>query len=250
MRRVTLYRYDCDDGQSTYTKVPDQEAWFRGWTLESVVFNNGPELRPVAIVELDNGAIKTVVTELVKFNKPPHRVMTDGRSTRPSRTVDSNNSPIDQETAMNEKRAVIIRSDGREQVLLNGPESYVYFRDYEAMRNIVGGPPEFTKVLRQDLSGYVFTFMVVHESGVVDGLPRNQRATDLYLANARRQFPDADNPSRALREAWIAQFPKGAVIDTSPPGYSDDPYIAGDVIWFDGWECEELDRLAFGDERI
>lgn len=117
---------------------------------------------------------------------------------------------------------------------------------YEALRVILDGPVEQVRVLREDITGEnVYTYMYAHEEGLLRGLPRNQRATDIYLANVRRAFPDAESPVKAAREAYQAELrARGGdftYISAAPEGYDEDPYIAGTVIWCDGWTCEEVD---------
>lgn len=147
------------------------------------------------------------------------------------------------------KRCVILSPDGTENVLSEGPKSRKVFGNYRVLKNAVGGPVEFVRILREDMPGHVFTYMVVNESGLVHGLPRNQRATDLYLAHVRRQFPKSSNPSLEAKERWRAEMESRygnemEFVSTSPEGYDDDPYVAGTVVWFDGWTVQELDSTC------
>lgn len=136
------------------------------------------------------------------------------------------------------RRTVVIDPDGSERPLQGIPPIAV-------MRGIVGGPIELVRVLREDLPGFTYTWMIVNENGLIEGLLRNQRATDIDLANVRRAHPDADDPSKAARDQFLAGIPEAMeVIDGSPAGWADDPYVAGTVIWFDGWTCDELERAG------
>ncbi len=90
----------------------------------------------------------------------------------------------------------IIQADGREGLINVSKISS------DALRTIVGGWLEFVSVLDEE-SGRPYS-MVVNETGVIDKLPRNQKATDIYLAYSRRRFPNKD--------------------------HSSGPYIAGDVV--------------------
>ncbi len=91
--------------------------------------------------------------------------------------------------------------------------------------------------------------MFVNGPGLLDGLPRNENATEVYQRNVRAQYPDAENPFMAAKKAFEEKI-KGAVIINATPenalGYEKDTWIAGDAILFDGYTCDEVDRLAEG----
>jgi hypothetical protein len=139
------------------------------------------------------------------------------------------------------RRIVALFPDGSELVLAKPPT-------WAEMQKIVGGPVERVTVL-DHLEGErgVYTSMFVHESGLLDGLPRNPKATEAYQRNARRFFPQAENPFRAIDEAWRARLPNPfRAVDMTPEhaiaaGYKDDPWIAGPAILFEGWTCQEVD---------
>jgi len=137
------------------------------------------------------------------------------------------------------KRVVIIDPDGTERELIGPPHR-------KEIREILGGGYEVVRVLRAEIEDRnAYTMMLVHETGLINGLSRNQKATDIYLANVRRQFPDAANPSKAAAEAYRKRFPAGTEFHTlNPTGYEDDPYIAGTVIWFDGWDFDDADEAV------
>lgn len=149
------------------------------------------------------------------------------------------------------KRQVIIFPDGQEEVRGVPADRLPSLREMSA---IVCGPIELVRVLRPDLlPRLVFTYMVVHEEGLLQGLPRNQKATDLYLENMRRQFPGLspkeakDRSSAAYVASMSAKMGKPVTVHHAPepvPGYDDDPYIAGTVLYFDRWTCEELQRAG------
>lgn len=140
------------------------------------------------------------------------------------------------------KRLVVIEPDGTERLLEGaGPKG---LPEYGTLREILGGPVELVRVLRADLPGFAYTYMAVHEEGLLEGLPRNQKATDLYLAANRRAHPDAENPRAEAEKEMEARAKEDGfkIVDNpnTPPGYDEDPYIAGTVVWFDGWTVEEL----------
>lgn len=136
------------------------------------------------------------------------------------------------------KCTIILHPDGTQTTRLPGD----VVLPYDEMKSIVGGPIELVRVLREDLPGYVFTYMVCNETGYLDKLPRNQKATDLYLANVRRQFPDSPNPMQEARAAYRRQMEaRGATVIDAVPDYDhSDPHVCGTVIWFKGWTCDEL----------
>lgn len=150
-----------------------------------------------------------------------------------------------EDRGVTDKRIVIIEPDGTERRLgveIDDKGGILNLPTLAETKKIVGGHIEMVRVLREDLPGIQHTYMIVNEDGLIDGLPRNQKATDLYLANVRRQFPDATDPSKAAAAAYRRHWEAlgATVIDRNPPGYDDDPYIAGTVIWFDGWTCDEF----------
>jgi len=101
----------------------------------------------------------------------------------------------------------------------------------DALRTIVGGWLEFVSVL-DEATNRPFS-MIVNETGVVDKLPRNQKATDIYLAYSRRRFPGHSNPAKAMAEEHkrSAKERFGAdLVYIEFEGHSSDPYIAGDVV--------------------
>lgn len=135
------------------------------------------------------------------------------------------------------KRILIIEPDGAEREL---PADKLPV--YRTMKEIVGGSVELVRVLRQDITDRnAYTYMAVNESGLIDGLPRNQRATDLYLGNVRRAFPTVENPSKAAAESYRREMEAhGFTIIETDSSSDEDPHICGPVIWFDGWTCDEL----------
>lgn len=117
------------------------------------------------------------------------------------------------------------------------------------LERIIGGHPEMVRVLdRIEAGRFIYTAMFVHETGLKDGMPRNQTATEIYQRNVRAAYPDAPNPFQAATEAWKSRMPVDAVhIDGTPEiakaaGYADDPWIAGGVVFFEGWTIEEVDE--------
>lgn len=139
------------------------------------------------------------------------------------------------------RRIVVLHPDGRETVLGAVPSM-------ARIEAIIGGPAERVTVL-DHLEGErgVYTTMFVHESGLLDRLPRNPKATEAYQRNARTFFAGAENPFRAIDEAWLARLPNPSrAVDVTPEhaiaaGYKDDPWIAGTAVLFEGWTREEVD---------
>jgi len=134
-----------------------------------------------------------------------------------------------------EKRTLIIAPDGTEMVFDGALPTY------GQQKETVGGWIEIVRVLRQDITdSNVYTLMIVNDEGRISGLPRNQKATDLYLANVRRQYPDAENPSVAANNAFMARCKERGVpvINLNAPAV--DPNICGTVIYFEGWTESEL----------
>ena len=140
------------------------------------------------------------------------------------------------------KRILIIKPDGSERLIDPaelGKNGLPSLRD---MQTIVGGYIELVRVLRADLPDSTFTYMVVNEEGLLKGLPDNPKATDIYLANVRRAFPDSAAPWEDAKRAFRVRFPAGtAHIDITPEPYKNKPpVVVGTVIWFDGYTCDEL----------
>jgi hypothetical protein len=76
-------------------------------------------------------------------------------------------------------KIMILKADGA--VFHEDWPSVIYAR----LKMEVGGRIEYVRVW----DGEKYITMVVNETGLLDGLPRNQAATDLYLANSRRRDP-------------------------------------------------------------
>lgn len=114
----------------------------------------------------------------------------------------------------------------------------------KTMKAIVGGYIELVLVLRADLTDRnEYTMMVVNEEGLLNDLPHNERATEIYLANVRRAFPHDPEPWRAAEEGARrrAETIGATYIDLTPPQHQGKkPSIRGTVIWFDGYTCDEL----------
>src|SRR5579871_670214 len=138
-----------------------------------------------------------------------------------------------------EKQIQVIRANGDIEVL-SGPPTLA------EMQNIVGGYIEHVRVLGEiNREGdFIYTSMYVNETGLLDGLPRNEKATEIYQRNIRAQFPDAENPCRAADAAYRKHVGNAKIIDIRPvksDEYDDDPWIVGDAIYFKGYTCEEAD---------
>lgn len=121
-----------------------------------------------------------------------------------------------------QKRIVILETDDTEIDLPRAKLMDNGLPSAEQMKGIIGGPMEFVRVLRQDLPGFVYTYMVVDEMGHMRSAelrPLNKKATRLYRANTLRQVEEGHLPSKDADSL---------------------PTIVGRVIWFDGWTCDEL----------
>jgi Domain of unknown function (DUF3846) len=139
------------------------------------------------------------------------------------------------------KRIVIIEHDSSVRYLDTRPT-------LAEMQAIVGGDIEQVLVLDRIEDGHpIYTSMYVNEEGLINDLPRNARATEIYQRNARFQHPDAANPFVAMQQAMIEACARMnvTVIHQRPQAYRDDPYICGPAIYFQGWTCEDVDA-AYG----
>src|SRR5579872_5689279 len=105
------------------------------------------------------------------------------------------------------KRIVILGTDGSETEIPTVP-------DLKALQTIVGGYIEHVRVLDHIEPGGagVYTSMFVNEEGLLDDLPRNEKATAIYQRNVRAAFPEAENPFRAADEHWRLSLPAGVRI--------------------------------------
>lgn len=143
---------------------------------------------------------------------------------------------------MNQIDVMIIKATGEQSV-----ETLPIPVDMTRVRTIVGGDIELVRVLNGDSEAT----LIVNEEGLIRGLPRNQAATDIYLSAVRRAFPDAANPSKAAREQYLAEMKEclGDVVvaTSSPPGYDEDPYIAGDVVLIPV-SFEKVDQVFYGSD--
>jgi hypothetical protein len=117
------------------------------------------------------------------------------------------------------------------------------------MQAIVGGLIEHVRVLDRIENGrFVYTSMFVSDTGLIDGLPRNQKASEVYQRNIRAAYPQSENPFREAHENWKASIPDDfTLIDGRPEEaktdeYTDSPWICGPAILFDGYTCEEADE--------
>ena len=128
----------------------------------------------------------------------------------------------------------------------NGIEEVIPQEEFcwENSRKILDGYVELVRVLRSDLEGFIFTYMLVDEEGMLKDKSINEEATKLYRANIQRQFPSAKNP---FEEANI-NFDKMAkergisIFNTQSLKERNNPQIYGTVIWFKGYTCEECER--------
>lgn len=142
------------------------------------------------------------------------------------------------------KEIQLIKADGTVTVL-EAPPSIA------EMQRLLGGFIEHVRVVDhiKDNGHIIMTSMYVNEEGLINGLPRNDKATELYQRLTRAQYPDAPNPFRAAQEAFKRSFGDALIVIDAPAeaggdSYNDDPWIAGDAIFFAGYTCEEADRVC------
>lgn len=137
------------------------------------------------------------------------------------------------------KRILVIEADGSERELTSVP-------NLKEMQKIVGGLIEHVTVLdrRDDQGNFIYTSMYINEGGLLDGLPRNEKATAIYQRNIRAAYPDDPNPFKTAEEESKRQAEASGmtIIDARTEGYSDDPHIVGPVIFFEGWTREEAEE--------
>ena len=92
----------------------------------------------------------------------------------------------------------------------------------------VGGMIEHVKVLdriESDAHGddFIYTSMYVDDEGLLKGKPHNEKATEIYLRNAREQIK---------RGVSAATF-----------GSLENLQVVGDVLHFPGYTCDEVNDL-------
>jgi hypothetical protein len=146
------------------------------------------------------------------------------------------------------KAILILRANGEITELPSGPT-------LAEMQDIVGGYVEHVRVLDRIENGrFVYTSMFINDEGLLNGLPRNPNATEAYQRNVRAQFAGEIEPFKAAEEQFRNEVKEGgfALIEALPgPEEYDpnDPHIAGDVILFQGYTCQEVDDLLSGANR-
>jgi hypothetical protein len=137
------------------------------------------------------------------------------------------------------KQIVVLSPDGRTEILDTVP-------NLATLQALVGGYVEAVRVLdRLEDMRPVYSYMYVNETGLNDGLPRNEAATALYQRNVRLAYAEEPDPFDAAARAAAARRPAGAfVVDLAAdiPGYASDPWIAGVAVYYEGYTCEEIDR--------
>lgn len=114
-------------------------------------------------------------------------------------------------------------------------DGYTGALSYDRVKAWVGGLPETVRVLFQDRPALMF----VNESGLADGMPRNNRATEIYRAATRKLFPHAADPFEEAQREFVERLRSTAGVsfarvDLGRKYWADDgPYIAGDVVVLD-----------------
>lgn len=142
-------------------------------------------------------------------------------------------------TVSTAKKVLLIKADGEIQELPASPS-------FRRMQELLGGYIEHVRVLDRIENGrFIYTSMYVNDSRLLNGLPRNEKATEIYQRNVRTQFANSENPFKAAEEEFINRLGATNVIRAYPaPEYADDPYIAGDAIVFSGYRCEQADKAV------
>ena len=105
---------------------------------------------------------------------------------------------------------------------------------YEEMKEFVDGWVEIVSVL---FEGHCPTQMIINEEGRIKDLPRNQVATDIYLANLRSQYPDAADDEACHRLALAAareKYRMRGINMVEVDLYPGLPFIAGHAIVLEG----------------
>jgi len=113
------------------------------------------------------------------------------------------------------------------------------------MQKLVGGYIEQVKVLdRTEPNGErVYSYMYVNDEGLLDGLPRNEKATEIYQRNVRTAYPGEENPFLVANREFIKEAKARGFTELQAmvsPSYDADPYIAGPAIYYEGYTCEEV----------
>jgi hypothetical protein len=140
------------------------------------------------------------------------------------------------------KQILIINADGTQTELDHVPLT-------GEMLKIIGGMIDAVSVVDRIEDGRpIYTYMFVHDQGLMIGLPRNARATEIYQRNTRLRYPGHPSPFRAAVEDWKASQKGNDIIDITPleakdAGYEDDPWIAGTVVYWHGYTREEVDEV-------
>lgn len=142
------------------------------------------------------------------------------------------------------KQITILRADGR-------VEPFTSKVTLKALQEAVGGHIEHVRVLDRIEDGrFIYSSMYVNDEGLLNGLPRNVKATEAYQHNIRAQylnsanpFKDADDDFRKQFEAKGFKIINGAPSSVEASGYDDDPWIAGDAVLFQGYTCDEANDL-------
>lgn len=149
------------------------------------------------------------------------------------------------------KRILFINTDGTTTELSEAPTM-------EQIHTMLNGHFEVVRVLGSKIMSVVGLFnveaptyspMLVNDTGLVDGLPRNDVATVLYQRATRRRYSNEANPFRKSKEDFLKSIPEGMghiSLSEVVPGYDDDPYIAGPVIYFEGYTFNEFDNCWYG----
>lgn len=136
------------------------------------------------------------------------------------------------------KRIVVIQPDGSETELDRMP-------NLKEMQKIVGGMIEHVSVMdRRDEGGnIVYTSMYINEEGLLEGLERNPKATEIYQRNIRAAYPDSPNPFKDAEDEFRKKAEAGgfAFIDARPDEFDPhDPHIVGPAIYFEGYTLDEV----------
>jgi len=143
------------------------------------------------------------------------------------------------------KQIIVLHLDKSETILDKAP-------NYDEMKKIIGGYLEHVRVLDRIENGrFIYTSMFVDEEGLLKGLPKNPKATELYQRNVRAQYAYAAKPFEAASRDWKEMWEKrgakvidGTISSNPELGFDpNNPHIAGIAIFFEGYTCEEVNAI-------
>ena len=67
MRKVIVFKYHRPEGQTHYDKKPIGKGMFHQWGCDYEEFETGAGNFSTAIVEMEDGEVKNIPAEMIKF---------------------------------------------------------------------------------------------------------------------------------------------------------------------------------------